>query len=172
MNILLVNPRISAFKIYGPLAPLSANLPSLGLAYLASFLENSGHTVRILDICVDRYSRLFKLLTTFKPDVVGFTCTTVSFENARRTICELKKRFPAVLILMGGSHISALPEETMEACKEIDIGVYGEGELALLGLVESLEGKHKLSDCNGIIYRENSSLIKNRVLSTPLCKNL
>jgi len=44
-------------------------------------------------------------------------------------------------MVVGGPHISLIPEKTMEQIAEIDYAVLGEGEYTFLELVKELENK-------------------------------
>ena len=64
-------------------------------------------------------------------------------------------------VIIGGPHITVMPEETMK--EEIfDYGVYGEGEETFLELVNSLENKKRLDDIMGIIFRKNGKIVINK----------
>ena len=103
--------------------------PSLGLGYVAAMLEKEGHRVHIIDRNptlmrggdVDVHTR--KSLNEIKPDMAGITATTPLMEDVIRVLRILNEETPGIPIVMGGPHVSALPEETLHRYPEIDIVV-------------------------------------------------
>ena len=53
----------------------------------------------------------------------------------REMIKEICKKFSTAVIVVGGEHVTALPEFVLRTCPEIDFAVTGEGELTFLTLV-------------------------------------
>jgi anaerobic magnesium-protoporphyrin IX monomethyl ester cyclase len=100
--------------------------PSLGLAYLAAASERRGDEVRVLDMQAED-TPLERVVTEHSPDVVGITATTIQIESAWRFARGLKRLTDARIVL-GGSHPTVLPAESVER-PEIDAVVRGEGEL-------------------------------------------
>lgn len=89
-------------------------------------------------------------LEQFKPDIVGISSATESFGEARKLTKKIKERVGCIVI-MGGTHITALPETLPEV---VDIAVLGEGEETMVKLLGHLQ-KHKLNDLGevrGVAY--------------------
>lgn len=131
-------------------------MPSLGLAYIASFLKSKGEDVELVDAaCIDDIDALFKKIGKERPRIIGFNVVTANMSSVVRMADEIKKIHPACLIVVGGPHPSALPGETVKY-KSIDIVVFGEGEFTLW---EVAQGK-ELSAIKGICYKEGQDIIK------------
>ena len=132
-------------------------IPSLCLAYIAAVLEPEGHEVRIFDCTIGvTHEQLKKQLADFQPEVVGITGTTPSSPSMVRTAKNVRQDLPKAIILVGGAHLNALPQETMgHDC--FDIGVLGEGEVTVVELVRHLERQEMkgLDHIKGLVYREN-----------------
>jgi radical SAM superfamily enzyme YgiQ (UPF0313 family) len=97
----------------------------------------------------------------FKPDVLCIGSVSQTFFDARNVALKIKSIFPKCFNIIGGYHISALPDELSS---EFDIGVIGEGEVTLYELVKLyLQNKHNdidsLKFINGICFRKNKKLI-------------
>lgn len=58
-------------------------LPPLGIAYIASSLEKTGHKVRIIDAVAESLSRedVRRRILDFSPEIVGITSMTPSFQG-------------------------------------------------------------------------------------------
>ncbi len=101
--------------------------PPQGLLYLASVLEKAGHEVVIADLSRN------KLASFSEPDFFGITSLTNTYNKAIRILSEAKKLWPGVRTIMGGPHVSFLPEEALNT-GVVDHVVIGEGENAILNL--------------------------------------
>jgi len=93
-----------------------------------------------------------------RPKYIGLSCTTASMENAARIARVVKEKSPETLVLAGGPHVTALPEETFRRFPEIDFWHRGEGEAALLDLLEALEGGRNLYRVESAVYREGEAI--------------
>jgi radical SAM superfamily enzyme YgiQ (UPF0313 family) len=86
------------------------------------------------------------------PDFVGITATTSFIESAHRCAQKIKAHCEQVTTIIGGSHISALPVQTLEEFPAFDLGVVGEGENTLLELLENSSPNYQ--DIDGIVFRD------------------
>jgi anaerobic magnesium-protoporphyrin IX monomethyl ester cyclase len=164
MRIALVSPPYTAEALVGRTASMKVVLnivPPLGLAYLAAVLEKDGYDVRIFDCSIGiSLSQLMDHLKEYQPDVVGITSTTPAFHDARGTAEGVRQILPKTVIVLGGAHVSAVPENALSYdC--FDVGVIAEGERTMLELVRHIEG-NGLSDLTGIAglaFREDGQVI-------------
>ncbi len=143
MKVLLVDVPFGATDIGGQRQLFSGVeniIPSLGLAYLAAVAERDGHDVHILDCARGLpWEAISVEGRSFRPDVVGVSVTTPSFSNAVRTADILRRIIPGAAFVAGGSHPTAMPEETIESGR-FDFLVLGEGETTFSALLAHLEG--------------------------------
>jgi len=119
----------------------SHNIAPTGLSYLISYLEKE---LGLFDSYIEFY---YDKLMAKKPDIVGISSTS---ENN-----------PKIPIIIGGSHITSLPN-TLD--KNMDVGVIGEGEIQFAKIIELILKnefhEENLKKINGIIFRtENNELI-------------
>ncbi len=143
-------------------------LPSLGLAYIASYLESRGRAVEIIDCTAMHYTlKDLELLFSRRPapDFIGLTATTPLIENALLIAVSCKKFFPGAKIVLGGVHPTVLPGEVL-AHPAVDIVVRGEGEAAMADIVE---GKAP-AEILGISYKEAGRAVHNA--DRPLIEDL
>jgi len=160
-SIVLVNPPYSFWspeKNY--LRPFIGTLPSLGILSLAAVLRKAGFAARIVESASLglSFSRTVAAILQERPRYLGLSCTTASVENAAEIARAVKEKSPETLVLAGGPHVTALPEETFRRFPEIDFGIVGEGEAALLDLIEALEGGRNLSRVESAVYREGEAI--------------
>jgi radical SAM superfamily enzyme YgiQ (UPF0313 family) len=161
MKIFLVNPPLTRQEAAGKMQRIINLLPPLGIGYIASVLEQEGFQVKIID-CPPlnlTHPDLQRIFETEKPHIIGFTITTVSVRSAIMAAQNAKAVLPHSLIVIGGSHPTALPEETM-LNGPFDVVVLGEGEYSFLELVQRFRSASKdFSGISGLMYRENGELI-------------
>src|SRR3989338_5689728 len=138
--ILVRLPYQMVYQVYGKLPKNRELRPPLGLLYVAGAWEAAGHTVHIIDAEPEMLSpdEIFCRLMLYKPDVVGVTATTPEIDGAQLLCRMIKAKHKEIVTIVGGSHISALPRETMKDCPEIDYSVVGEGELSAVHVVNNL----------------------------------
>ena len=100
-----------------------ASLPSLGLLTLAAHTPKNWEVVyRELDNYTEEE---IQEILELKPDIIAFSSLTARINETY----ELSKRFRenGITVVIGGLHVSALPDE---AKKHADVIVQGEGELS------------------------------------------
>ena len=129
---------------------------NLGIEYLSSYLKAAGHETRLFfdpaSFSGDRISRIGALaffspdyleliaraIMDWAPDLVAYSAYTASYQWALEVARRVKALHPAPSVF-GGIHVTADPERVL-ARNEVDAVVAGEGEGALLDLVNSLDG--------------------------------
>ncbi|MFH0861084.1 MAG: radical SAM protein [Candidatus Altiarchaeota archaeon] len=167
MRIVLINPPFTGiYGRYKSAARLAAVYPPLGLTYLASTVRD--HDVRILDMETERMEipDVLEKIKKFKPDVVGVTSTTPVYQNVVEILKRIKQYDGSIITLCGGSHITSLPDETLNLCEDIDIGVIGEGEITFREIIDCVESGEDYSNVEGTSIRSGNivRLNKNRKL--------
>ncbi len=168
MKVLLVKPTIGKRMGIGREVG-----PPLGLAYLGSMLEENGHKPTIADLNIVRkrtgenrekwFEQLEKMLSRFKPDLVGITCNTFErFEVFE--IADFVKQKTQLPVVVGGIHATFCAKEILANIPSIDIITRGEGEVTLLEICEKLESGKPLKKTRGITYRDDEG----RIVESPL----
>ena len=73
-------------------------------------------------------------MLALRPERVGLPAYTEEIHDAASIARILKRESPATEIIVGGYHVSAIPEETLREFQCFDFGVIGEGERPLADL--------------------------------------
>lgn len=149
--------------IYPPYVSKFKGVP-LGLAYLASFVEQNGYSVRIIDMdpLGLTFSEMSEVISKEFPKLVGISFMTNQFGNALKIAQISKNVFHDVPVVLGGNHASALPEEIM-AYDFVDFVIVREGELTFLDLVESINnGEDNYDKIDGLLFKKDGKIIRNR----------
>ena len=138
----------------------------IGLAYLAAHLDD--HDVEIFDLNLHRetpFEALTACLDRFRPEVVGISLRnmkvgmphkyTDDFQPQQDTILLIKKRFPDIKVVAGGTAFSLYAEAMMKRVDAIDMGVWGEAEARFPQLLETLDAPWKVP---GVYYRDGDEV--------------
>ncbi len=140
----------------------------LGLAYAAAILESNSINHGIVDLAVKDISntKLFKLIEKNQYNFIvinseNTVLQTRDFYFALQLAKDLKIKFPNLMIVMTGAHVTFRDLETMENNPEIDLIIRYEPEIVLLNLIKTLNSNGDLRKVKGITYRENNKIIKN-----------
>jgi radical SAM superfamily enzyme YgiQ (UPF0313 family) len=158
MKILLLS--VNREKMPYPVFPL-------GLAYIASVLEEQGHQLRIVDLCfseeLEEELRIQAL--RWRPDLIGLSLrnldnltypTAVSYVPEAEEVIALCRRYSTATVVIGGSGFSLAPRELLKEL-DVDFGIAGEGEKPILSLVHCLERGIPATGIPGLIAREDFS---------------
>jgi len=149
MKILFVYPNIQR----------GARTPQLGICSLSAVLKLHGHECDLYDTTLvesgQEQTTFVQKLEDFQPHLVAFSIRS----NEVRMVRLLKELIPeGITVVAGGYHATVATQEMMET---FDIAVQGEGEYALLELVEKLEKGESLKDVQNVWVRENGVVHKN-----------
>jgi len=131
----------------------------LGILAVATPLLNAGYSVELIDSTIT--SNFQKRVLDEVKDAICLGVSLVTGPMIRETVAiaraikEWNRNFP---IILGGWHPSLLPKQTLEA-EYIDIVVRGQGEDALLEVVQHLESGSPLDLVAGIGFKRDGKLI-------------
>ena len=162
MSIIFVSPPLTLKERFGKFAPAGNVMPPLGLCYLAAACRERGLSSAIIDAPAEGLGLLEtkERILKKKPLFVGFTATTLSIANAARVAEAVKKDAPDIVTIVGGPHLSSVPESTLMKYREFDFGVIGEGEETVIDLINNLKSSGSIEKVNGIIYHGKSGCIR------------
>ena len=163
---------------------VQAEAESLAVEYLSSVLKSHGHkTSLVFDPMIfnspslqnsylqkkfDIKKALVEQIKDTSPDLIGFPVFTGNYQWALSVARSVKKVLE-VPIIFGGIHPTSVPETVMkEDC--VDMICIGEGEYALVELVENLAQNKENQEIKNIWFKKDGKIIKNDV--RPPIKNL
>ena len=186
-KILLVNPPF--YRLLGS----HYNANSLGIAYIASYLNKRGHDAWLYNadfVSDENYGNLKKLfqnfknyknyfkdienplwhevkekILSFKPDWVGYTSYTANITAIKIISEKIRLANPDIKQIVGGVH-ATLDKNILNTLTSVDYSVQREGEEAVLSLVENKDPK----SIPGVVSRGKTSLINNGI--APVIQNI
>lgn len=133
--------------------------PPLGLAYIASVLENAGHIVKIFDQTLDRnksHEEKTNEIVDFSPEIVGISAMSHNYSIALKVAIYVKTMTGASIVF-GGPHPTIMPEDVLRN-EFIDFVIMGEGEEVFLKLCQNYVTKD-FRGVDGLCYKENDKII-------------
>lgn len=143
----------------------ATNIP-LAAGFLKSALDSSGLknmengvlSPEIADVLADR--GLAREIARMRPSVVAITLYVWNVERSLFLASDIKRRSPETTILVGGPEVT--PDNAwVLRHPSVDIGVFGEGESRMAGLVNAL-GQGKLPEgLPGIFFKDRGKLHSN-----------
>jgi anaerobic magnesium-protoporphyrin IX monomethyl ester cyclase len=133
----------------------------LGILAVATPLLRAGYTVRIVDstITPNFQKRVIE-------ELADSLCLAISLVTGPmiREACEImretKRLYPSMPVILGGWHPSLLPDQTL-AAEFVDAVVIGQGEEAMLEVVQRVEAGESLKGIAGVGYKEDGRLVFN-----------
>jgi radical SAM superfamily enzyme YgiQ (UPF0313 family) len=175
MKILLIEPppanKFGNLRTLGSIGSLKADMawPPLDLMIIAGLLRRHGIPSAIYDANSLRasFEDVRRLIEAEKPELVLFTTSTTTINHDLATAKLAKEVSKSILTAVTSTHISALPEETLASCEQLDFCVPSGEEFAILELIKS---GYKPDGVPGITYRKSGAIVRNapRAESFPL----
>lgn len=95
-------------------------------------------------------------------DVILFSTYIWNVNDIVKICNNLKKVNKSVKIALGGPEVTYDSEESMKKYDFVDYILYGEGELVFRDFVKSLKGEIDIKDVDGLVYRNNGEVVKNK----------
>lgn len=169
MRILLIS--LNTVDVPFPVFPI-------GLAYLHSALEASGHEVDVFDLLIQDSQALQDLLESNRFELIGLSLRNI--DNVRaddpqgylaqvENIVAKVRAVSSARLVLGGAGFSIFPQELMELLP-VDFGLAGEGEYSLPALASVLErGADSFEEIPGLLYRaHDGAIIKSSAPARPI----
>lgn len=166
-------------------------LVPLGIAYIGAYLRKHDIDVKLLDCVVEGYNveeinngtktfglaiwDIEKRIKEYNPDFVGISCLMTSQRHNMEKVCKIVKKVnPKIHTVVGGCHPSVFSEECLKN-KYIDSVVIGEGEQAMLDIVEGKKKgivKNKPLDINKIPWPARDLLPIEKYIKINMPENI
>ena len=151
------------------------SMPPIGLAYIASALREAKHEVTVIDGPGSAPRNFFEFkgvrvrgLTKEEivkhipkdSEVIALGCMfTSNWVYVREIVKDIRDHFPNAKLIMGGEHVTGLPEFSLQQAP-LDAVVLGEGEEIVVHLLEHFEKGIPLDDLEGVAFRSSDGSIQ------------
>jgi anaerobic magnesium-protoporphyrin IX monomethyl ester cyclase len=146
---------------HGPILGKDQPAPNLSLLYLASWAREKlgGLEFRYLPQKAT-LSQHIQLVEDWQADVYALSFTSYGLPLAYELMEAIKTRFPAVTVVCGGAHASAVPEQTLRESLA-DVVVIGEGEQTFVEILQNLDNlPAALPGIDGIAFRQDGAIVQ------------
>lgn len=101
---------------------------------------------------------LESIMNEYKPDLICISTNSSEFNYAVSIIDQIRRH--NIPIIVGGPHSTVAPDEVL-AVEGVDMACVGEGEEAIVELVESLSNGKPRSDIRNIYFKQNGKIVRN-----------
>jgi radical SAM superfamily enzyme YgiQ (UPF0313 family) len=141
--------------------------PPLGIMYLASYARQFGPPVDFVltDGVLEGFDETLDIVKESKADIIGISAVTTNIIGAYELIDFIRKELPGTIIIIGGPHPTAMPEEAFER-SDPDVVVMGEGEKTFTELLGYYAGDHEgveeLKRIDGLCLHDGVKIIKTK----------
>ena len=145
MNVLLVDPPSASGDVLETEGRNKLTTPNMGLMYIGTYIRNKEKiNVRIIDpqLFDFREENILELLNDFKPQLVGISSKTFNVEGAYAFASLVKRQSSSTTVAVGGAHPTALPNQVLLECENIDIVVIREGEITFAEVCKMLSSSN------------------------------
>jgi anaerobic magnesium-protoporphyrin IX monomethyl ester cyclase len=176
MNILLINPPFKGRFSRTSRSPGKARGGTIyypiWLAYAAGVLERNEFGVDLIDACAEErgVADIIEEAKQSSPRLIVLDTSTPSIGNDIDVAEAIKDNLPGSFIVLVGTHVSALPEETLRLSTRVDAIARREYEYTLLDLARALEKGHSPDSVPGLSWRSGEEIIHNP--DRPYIENL
>ncbi|MFA5388664.1 MAG: ChbG/HpnK family deacetylase [Candidatus Omnitrophota bacterium] len=159
-KIVFVNPPLAMARRYGLLWQAGGSEPPLGLCYLAGAVRQKGFDTAIIDAQAAGLDMkgTIKAVMAHRPAYIGITAATMAIKSSYELAREIKKAGHGTKVIIGGCHVSSLPEDTLKNCDFLDAGVIGEGEDTIVELIRALDSGSDLGMVRGVVSRHDGDI--------------
>jgi anaerobic magnesium-protoporphyrin IX monomethyl ester cyclase len=147
--------------------------PPLGLAFISAALKAAGFGVHVIDAVTEAPAKRSRYYTGYlvglrlddlaaripaETDIIGITVIfTHEWPMVAQLIEHIRRRFPRAAIIIGGEHVTSMPEFSLLTSKT-DVAVMGEGEETAIELIGALRDGRPLDGVPGIAYRHGDGV--------------
>jgi radical SAM superfamily enzyme YgiQ (UPF0313 family) len=131
----------------------------IGIMYISALVKKHGFTT---DIVIGTKEKIIKQTLQKKPKVIGFYCTTGFHHKALAIAQEIKKILgDKILTVLGGPHPTFVPKVIRS--NGIDIICRGEGEYAILELIQALNTKQDYTGIKNLNVKKSGHIYENEI---------
>ncbi len=154
LKLVLIEPKPPGYHIFS-----NSKLPRLGTVLLGALADQMGWIVRVYveDIAPINYA---DALTASIVGISTITATATRAYAIADALCEY-----GVPVVMGGPHVTFLPEEALHHC---DYVVRGEGEKALPSLLRTISGNESVDSVPSLSWIDENGTVRHNPLAAPV----
>lgn len=130
----------------------------LWLCSAAGLAQQQGYSVDVIDAPAADLDQkaVLQRISAFAPQIVVVETSTPSIYNDVSFCQALKEKVPALIVVLVGTHVSALPEESLGLSDAVDAIALGEFDQTICDIASCLDAQGELSCVAGLCLRTGS----------------
>jgi len=135
-------------------------------------LQQNDFEVKLVDAPARNLTsvHMIKICEKFGPDMIVLDTSTPTIQNDVKCGSILKSLNKDAKLVLVGPHASALPQDTLDMSKDIDIVCRGEYDYTLLDIAQTFESGGDLKNVKGILFRKDEKAVLTPI--RPFIQNL
>jgi len=156
LRVALVNPPFLPDFSRGQRSPAVTRSGTLyypmWLAYAAAHAMRLGHEVELIDaVALEKnQDETISRLQAFAPHLILVEASTPSIENDLAFAARAKHECRPASVFMCGTHVSALPEESLAMQPSLDGALIGEYEIPMEEILDAISGCRPIEEGEGV----------------------
>jgi anaerobic magnesium-protoporphyrin IX monomethyl ester cyclase len=133
------------------------------LSYAAALADQQGYPIDLIDAPAEGLDlkEVTHRMRDFSPGLIVVDTSTASIYSDVKTCETLKKALPEAFILLVGTHVSALPEQSLRLGTSIDAVATGEYDDTVVELAGAIRENREIGTVKGICYRASTGVVCN-----------
>ncbi|MFI5329697.1 MAG: B12-binding domain-containing radical SAM protein [Desulfobaccales bacterium] len=141
-------------------------IPDPGVAQIFGTLENHGIKPTFFDLNLpdNSFSKFLGFVRSEKPNLIAFKFFDTGFRAVIQLAEIIKKDNPNCIVIGVGPHVSLFREHIFHKTSIFDLIIVGEGELAVIDLIDYIIGKRSKHDIRNAIFQSDGDIIHNDVV--------
>jgi anaerobic magnesium-protoporphyrin IX monomethyl ester cyclase len=140
------------------------NLP-LGLGYLSAAVRADGISVDVVDAKIEEHASSTATVAAIMsrhPKYVGISAMTVEYPLASQIAEKIKASSNPPVVILGGVHANALPEQSLSETGAFDYVLTGQAEESFVTFLHCLQDKAPVTSVSGLFWRaQNGKILHN-----------
>lgn len=139
------------------------SMPPLGIMYIASYLQQNGYTVKILDLAVENMNEhdFFSFIDEWKPQIIGMSTYSEAWKAQKILSQKIKDKYPKIIIVAGGAFATFCYTQILNESRT-DYILLGEGEHIFGRFCDAiLHNQYNVREIEGLCYKEGDKVICN-----------
>ena len=163
-----INKDVDVLYICPPSCKQKEFEKTIGLGYLEANIKENGYNAKQFipkSLCVDG---IMEEIIEINPKIVGFSIYDTNYYYCKLLAKRLKQINPDIIIIAGGPTATFNSDLIMNDTRYFDYCQKGYGEIPTIKLLNyELRFEGKLSEIEGLVYRQDNELKENKLKELP-----
>jgi len=159
LDVLLIKPNAITG---GYMQDVFSITPPVSYLSIAAYIRQFGIRTGILDAEIEGFDdeTVLDIVERSGAKIIGLTAMSSYYKHALRLARKIKELDAEIKIVIGGIHISSLPDDVMKE-DVFDFGIIGEGEISFYKLSDAILNGKDYKKIKGLMYKNSSKVVNN-----------